>query len=157
VGWSFESAAEADIDELMTWFPDARSVDLWGGPAFRFPFDRESFHADCRRNEYLSYCLKNSAGDFAAFGQMGHRYGRSHLARLVVNPDIRGQGTGRRLLEELIAVARTESDVKEMALFVYRNNEPAYRCYRALGFRVQDYPDAARLREKCFYMTRPAN
>ena len=151
-----DAASEADIDELMTWFPDAHSVDIWGGPAFRFPFDRKSFHVDCRRNEYLSYSLKNAAGDIAAFGQMGYRYGRSHLARLVANPDMRGQGIGRKLLEELIAVARTEPDVKEMALFVYRDNEPAYRCYLALGFRVQDYPDGASLRDKCFYLPRPA-
>jgi ribosomal protein S18 acetylase RimI-like enzyme len=139
----------------MAWFPDAQSVDIWGGPAFRFPFDRETFHADCRVNEYSSYCLRNTAGDLAAFGQMGYRFGRSHLARLIANPDMRGQGVGRKLLEEMTAVARTEPEVEEMALFVYRDNEPAYRCYLALGFQVQDYPDGAALRDKCFYMTRP--
>jgi len=156
MGWSLDSAVESDIDDLMAWFPDAGSINIWGGPAFRYPFDRESFHADCRRNEYSSFCLKNAAGNLAAFGQMGHRYGRSHLARLVANPDMRGQGVGRRLLEEMIAVAREKPDVDEMALFVYKDNEPAYRCYLALGFAVQDYPDRASLREKCFYMTRPA-
>jgi ribosomal protein S18 acetylase RimI-like enzyme len=157
MGWSFDLASESDIDDLMAWFPDAHSVDIWGGPRFRYPFDRESFHADCRADEYSSYCLRNPAGDFAAFGQMGVRYGRSHMARLVANPDMRGQGIGRTLLEKMIAVARMEPDVEEMALFVYKDNEPAYRCYLALGFRVQDYPDAAALRDKCFYMTRPAN
>jgi ribosomal protein S18 acetylase RimI-like enzyme len=156
VDWSLDTAVEADIDELMTWFPDAHSVDIWGGPAFRFPFDRESFHTDCRCSEYSSYCLRNAAGHFAAFGQMGYRYGRSHLARLVANPDMRGQGIGRKLLEKMIAVARTEPDVEEMALFVYKRNEPAYRCYLALGFGIQDYPDGAPLREECYYMTRPA-
>jgi len=88
---------------------------------------------------------------------MGNRYGRSHLARLVANPDMRGQGAGRKLLEGMIAVARMEPDIDEMALFVYQDNEPAYRCYLALGFAVQDYPDRAPLREECYYMTRPAN
>jgi len=152
-----EPASEADIDELMTWFPDAASVDIWGGPRFRFPFDRESFHTDSRWQEFASYCLRNAAGEFAAFGQMGYRYGRSHLARLVVNPDRRGQGVGRKLLEELIAVARTNSDVEAIALFVYKDNEPAFRCYQAMGFEVQDYPAGAALQDRCYYMTRPAD
>ena len=156
MGWSFDRAVESDIDELMAWFPDAHSINLWGGPAFRFPFNRESFHADCRWIEYSSFCLRDAAGNIAAFGQLTYRYGRSHLARLVANPAMRGQGIGRKLLQELIAVARTEPDVEEIALFVYKDNEPAYRCYLALGFRVQDYPAEAALRDECFYMTRPA-
>jgi len=151
-----DSAVESDLDELMTWFPDARSIDVWGGPAFRFPFDRSSFHADCRWREYSSYCLRTAAGDFAAFGQMAYRCGRSYLARLVSNPDMRGQGIGRKLLQEMVAVVRTEPDIDEMALFVYKDNEPAYRCYLALGFGVQDYPDRVSLREECYYMTRSA-
>ena len=155
MSWVLDPAGKADIDELMTWFPDAHSVDIWGGPAFRFPFDRESFHSDCRLLEYSSYCLRNAAGDLAAFGQMGYRFGRSHLARLVANPTLRGQGVGRKLLEMMIEVVRTQQDLKEMALFVYKDNEPAYRCYLASGFEVQDYPKAAPLRDKCYYMTRP--
>jgi ribosomal protein S18 acetylase RimI-like enzyme len=155
--WAFEAASEADIDELMTWFPDAPSTDIWGGPAFRYPFNRKSFHADCRWTEYSSYCLRNAAGEFAAFGQMGSRYGRSHFARLVANPAMRGQGVGRALLEAMIKQVRNEQDLKEMALFVYKSNEPAYRCYLALGFEVQDYPDGAPLRDECYYMTRPVD
>ena len=69
---------------------------------------------------------------------------------------MRSQGIGRKLLEELIGVARTKPDIDEMALFVYKDNEPAYRCYLALGFEVEDYPAGAALRGECFYMTRPA-
>jgi ribosomal protein S18 acetylase RimI-like enzyme len=157
VSWVLDAACDADIDELMAWFPDAHSIDIWGGPAFRFPFDRESFRSDCRWLEYSSYCLRNAAGDLAAFGQMGARYGRSHLARLVANPSMRGQGVGRKLLEMMISVAGKEQDVAEMALFVYKDNESAYRCYQALGFEVQDYPERAPLRDECFYMTRPVD
>jgi ribosomal protein S18 acetylase RimI-like enzyme len=155
MSWALNSASAADIDELMTWFPDALSVDIWGGPSFRFPFDSKTFHADCRWHEFSSFCLRNSANEFAAFGQLGSRYGRSHLARLVANPRKRGQGVGRRLMEMMIEAARKEQDHPEVALFVYKDNEPAYRCYLALGFAVQEYPDGAPMPEKCFYLTRP--
>ncbi len=152
--WSLDTACEADIDELMTWFPDAHSVDIWGGPRFRFPFDRESFLADCRWQDFSSFCLRNPENEFAAFGQMGSRYNRFHLARLVANPRMRGQGVGRKLIEMVIEAARERQDHSKIALFVYRDNEPAYRCYLALGFEVQEYPKNAPMAEKCFYLAR---
>jgi ribosomal protein S18 acetylase RimI-like enzyme len=153
--WSFEAADAADIDELMSWFPDAHSVDIWGGPRFRYPFGQASFHEDCRWQEYSSYCLRDPDNQFAAFGQIGQRYKRSHLARLIAHPDLRGQGVGKRLLEKLIGIAHEANECEEVALFVYRDNEPAYRCYRAMGFEVQEYPDDAPMREQCFYLSRP--
>lgn len=154
--WTFGSADESDIDELMTWFPDAHSIDIWGGPAFRYPFNHESFREDCRWLEFSSYSLRNPDGEFVGFGQLGSRFERSHLARLVVRPDLRGQGVGRILLEKMIAAARSESELEEVALFVYKDNEPACRCYLALGFEIQDYPERAGLSDECFYMTRKA-
>lgn len=155
MSWSLDTACETDIDKLMTWFPDAHSVDIWGGPKFRFPFTRETFYADCRRREFSSFSLRSPDDELAAFGQLGERHGRSHLARLIANPRMRGQGVGRKLLEMLIAAACTEQKHTEIALFVYRDNEPAYQCYLAVGFEVQEYPDDAPMREKCFYLTRP--
>lgn len=155
MSWLLESTSESDIDELMTWFPDAHSVDIWGGPAFRFPFDRETFHEDSRWRDFSSFCLRNPDKEFAAFGQLGERYGRSHLARLIANPAMRRQGVGRKLMEMMIEVARVEQDHVEIALFVYRDNEPAYQCYLALGFEVQEYPEGGPMPDKCFYLTRP--
>lgn len=148
------AASTSDIDELMTWFSDAESVDIWGGPKFRYPFDIESFHEDCRLREFATYCLRDAMGEFKAFGQLGLRYDRSHLARLAVHPEYRRQGVGRTLLEMMINVARERQACKEVGLFVYRHNQTAYRCYRAVGFNVQDYPASAPMADKCFYMTR---
>jgi len=152
--WVLETASEADIDVLMTWFPNAQSVNIWGGPNFRYPFNRETFYADIRWRDFSSYCLRNPNEEISAFGQLGSRYGRSHLARLVADPDMRGQGVGRKLLESLIDEARQSTEYKEIALFVYKDNEPAYRCYLALGFEVRDYPEGAPMPDKCFYLAR---
>ena len=58
-------------------------------------------------------------------------------------------------MEMMIEAARKEQDHLEIALFVYKDNEPACRCYLALGFAVQEYPEGAPMPEKCFYLTRP--
>jgi ribosomal protein S18 acetylase RimI-like enzyme len=153
-GWTLSPLADAEIIEVMTWFPDARSVDIWGGPNFRFPFTAETFREDCRLDLMQSWVLRNAHGRLAAFGQAYERDGRGHLARLVSNPGLRRQGAGRQLIEMIIASLEEAHAYDEYSLFVYRDNMPAYQCYLSLGFTVLDYPDDAPMPEKCYFLTR---
>lgn len=153
-GWSLVEPGDADIGELMNWFPDAHAVDIWGGPRFRYPFTHESFREDCRFEEMSSYCLRDPGGAMTAFGQVYDRYERSHLARLIAHPEMRRQGIGKRLITMLIRASRHLYGHSECSLFVYRNNDPAYRCYLAMGFTLQEYPDDAPMKEECYFLTR---
>lgn len=152
--WVLEAPGDSDVDELMGWFPDAQSVDRWGGPRFRYPFTPESFRADCRIDEIQTYCLRNPLGRLSAFGQIYDRCDRGHLARLITHPDMRRQGIGRRLIRMLTDTAGRNAGYTHYSLFVYRDNEPAYRCYLAMGFTIQEYPRDAPLKDKCYFLTR---
>lgn len=154
-GWLLTAAEPGDIDVLMTWFPDARSVDIWGGPDFRFPFTRVSFVEDCRLDITETYALRDPDGKLAAFGQSYERNGRGHLARLIANPDMRRRGAGSMLIELIIASLEERRAFDEYSLFVYRDNAPAYRCYLSLGFTVTDYPEDAVMADKCYFLTKP--
>ena len=139
----------------MTWFPDAESVDIWGGPVFRYPFTRATFLEDCHVDIMISYSLLDPAGTLAAFGQLYDRHGRGHLARLISNPALRRVGAGRRLVGMMIETLRREDGYSEASLFVYRDNVPARECYLSLGFSISAYPDDAPLKERCYFLTRP--
>lgn len=152
-GWTLGPPDDAEIEELMQWFPNARSVDQWGGPRIRYPFTQESFRHDCRLDEIYSYCLRDPDGTMCAFGQYYDRDDRGHLARLITHPHMRRRGIGKRLIRMLISAARTQSGHAQYSLFVYKDNGPAYRCYIALGFVVQEYPDDAPLKGKCYFLT----
>lgn len=154
--WTLAPAVDADFDELMTWFPDADSVDIWGGPRFRYPFSRSTFRADCRIDLMASYALQRRDGMLAAFGQSYERDGRGHLARLVSNPSMRRQGAGKQLIRMIMAALEDMHDYDEYSLFVYRHNLPACRCYQSLGFRVAPYPDDAPMADRCHFLTRKA-
>ena len=153
-GWTLEPAADADITEIMAWFPDAASVDIWSGPDFRFPFSTATFREDLRLDKMTSWALRDPDKVLAAFGQTYERTGRGHLARLVVNPAVRGRGAGKQLIQSIISALEASHGYDEYSLFVYRHNEPAYRCYRSLGFGVVDYPEDAAMPDKCFFLTR---
>ncbi|MCH9694425.1 MAG: GNAT family N-acetyltransferase [Gammaproteobacteria bacterium] len=142
-----------DVDEVMGWFTDAAAVDIWGGPAFRFPFTRETFHEDCRWQDFATFCLRDT-DRLLAFGQLGERYRRAHLARLIANPAVRGRGVGKQLIMLMLDEARRSLEHPECGLFVYKHNKPAYHCYLSVGFEVQDYPEDAPMPEKCLYLTR---
>lgn len=59
--------------------------------------------------------------------------GEIELARLIVRPDHRGQGVGRRLVAELLAVA-AQFGLDCAYVRVLPENQPALTCYRHSGF-----------------------
>ena len=153
--WILDETAASDVDELMQWFPDEQSTRTWGGPDFRHPFNRHSFAEDMHWGRMATFSLRDPAGVFAAFGQVYERIGCINLARLAVNPSMRGRGVGTRLVEMLMTVGPQMFDCDKYSLFVYSDNIPAHKCYTALGFEVSSYPEDARLADECDYMTKP--
>ena len=72
-GWVLQESTKPDVVAMMEWFPAADDVNIWGGPNFRFPFNRHSFFEDVKWGRMLSYSLRDPLGDFAAFGQLYER------------------------------------------------------------------------------------
>jgi ribosomal protein S18 acetylase RimI-like enzyme len=153
--WILDETAESDIDQLMTWFPDADTTRTWGGPDFRHPFNRHSFAEDIQWGRMATFSLHSPSAELAAFGQLYERLNRINLARLAVDPTMRGQGIGRRLIEMLMTLGPQMFSCSEFSLFVYRDNVVAAKCYESMGFKVTSYPDAAVLGDVCDYLTRP--
>lgn len=148
-------AMRSDLDALMRWVDSAGAVRAWGGPGFRFPFDAASFLRDCRWPEMASYVArKPDETQPVAFGQFYEYRERIHFARLIVQPGLRGRGIGRRFIRLLAETAAHRLPLDEVSLFVYRDNAPALRCYRALGFAKTAYPPDRPLAEDCFFLTR---
>lgn len=151
---TFEHAVDADFNVLMTWFPGAVDVGRWGGPEFEHPFTAASFRRDCRWPGIPSYSLRDDDGTLLAFGQFYDRNGYINLARIGVRPGLRGQGIGRDLMSRLMTAGRARLQLPAWSLFVYRDNEAALRCYRALGFEIRPYPPGETLADVCYFMTR---
>ena len=53
---------------------------------------------------------------------------------VVVDLEKRGKGYGKRILQLGLKYAKEIFGAKKVSLGVFENNEPAYRCYKAVGF-----------------------
>jgi ribosomal protein S18 acetylase RimI-like enzyme len=102
-----------------------------------------------------TFSLRSPCGELAAFGQLYERLKRINLARLAVNPTMRGQGIGKRLIEMLMTLGPQMFSCSEFSLFVYHDNVVAAKWYESLGFKVTTYPEEALLGGVCDYLTRP--
>ncbi len=148
-------AVESDLAALMGWFPDAHSTDIWSTPNFRFPFTKETFRKDAHWDELDSYCLVADDGDLLAFGQFYEHFNRVHLARLIVNPNRRGQGCGTELVRRLMEAGHRKLGHDEYSLYVYGWNTPAVACYRSVGFIEHAPPkDDPKSLDDCMFMVR---
>ena len=85
-------------------------------------------------------CLKNNhcwilevSGQNIGHGIISLGAREAHLLNVCINPDFRGKGYGRLLVEYLINQARSRSAVS-MFLEVRLSNQIAYQLYGKLGF-----------------------
>ncbi len=144
----------AQLPELMSWFPNAAALRIWGGPDFRFPSTPETFRQDSKIDDLDTWSLVAEGGALAAFGQCYLRAGRCHFGRVGVSPRLRGGGLGTRLLCEMAREGLAKFGARELSLFVRRDNEAAHRLYLRLGFREAPYPDPAFMTDSRYMIAR---
>lgn len=138
--YKLRAPASGDYLAIAGWIPDARAAQRWAGPQLPFPFPAAELPALLAMPDggKSSYCLVDACGALGGFGQ--HWVitpGAVHLGRIIVSPDMRGQGVGLALCEQLIAAALQATGAGKITLRVYRDNLAALRLYRSLGF-VED-------------------
>jgi len=137
--------------ELMTWFSNEEALSIWSGPNFSYPFNLSSFKRDLTLDSLKSLALISNDGNLLAFGQYYLRLGKCHLGRLVVNPNMRGQGIAAHLIQTLSDLGKSDLNTTSCSLFVLAHNKSAIKAYTKLGFSIADYPEKIALKN-CLYM-----
>ncbi|GAA0209135.1 hypothetical protein GCM10009123_15740 [Kangiella japonica] len=143
--------------QVMEWVRSPKIFNIWAGPGFRFPFTENSFIEDLKLDELHSRVLIDPQLDLnnqvQAFGQIYERLNRTHLGRLVVNPQAQGQGIGTELITGLMSLGDTLFGCDSYSLFVLHSNIRAIKLYSKLGFKVTEYPEIMPLAD-CHYMVK---
>jgi len=96
----------------------------------------EHFRLDLPKKWTCSRLTVDVAGRPVGFAILSVKGAALHLHRLVVEPGLRGQGIGTRLMHAVAQVADA-MDAKEITLKVARSNTDAIWLYQRLGFRCE--------------------
>lgn len=136
----------ASIDDMLALRQHFRSiteVQRWGGEGFQLPLTNTRFMAQLQTADTDSFVLLQHR-ETIGFGQLCDRFGKHHLARLLVLPDVRGQGYGKHLIMALLRHGQKINPRLDFSLFVYKTNQVALSLYQQLGFVESDQPQPHR-------------
>lgn len=148
-----KSATLDDCLALRIHFTNLAEVTRWGGEGFHFPLQKHAFLQKLLLPDTQSFVLYRG-NQQVGFGQLCDRFGRHHLARLLIYPRFRGQGLSQALLQGLLTHALAENKRLEFSLYVFLTNQIAMNSYLKVGFSPAAQPGA--VREDLAFMTLPS-
>ena len=135
-----------DAAAIVSWCEDETAFRKWSADRFpSYPITAEDLN-----RHYQAMADSDSFYEFTAFdesGAVGHMIMRFtdegktclRFGFVIVDRNKRGKGYGREMLALAIRYAFDFLRAEKITLGVFENNLPAYRCYKAAGFR--DVPE----------------
>jgi ribosomal protein S18 acetylase RimI-like enzyme len=124
-------------DRIAAWAVDAAELDAWASltPEQAGPAVFERWHAEPSVHPFVLWNDREPCG----YGEVWEddAEDEAELARIIVDPAVRGQGAGRALTGLLIDQAR-ELGYDQIWLRVVPDNGAAIACYSAAGMLCAD-------------------
>ena len=127
--------------QLCSWFTTQQQILFWSGDKFGSPTTLSEFATQLRLVSIPAYAIiSQSDNSLLAFGQLMSDKERCHMVRLAVNPELRGKGYGKMLLNCLFLEGQKQYQPRYFSLFVNQENHRAIKLYRKVGFCPTQYP-----------------
>lgn len=143
---SLRPRVDADLPAICTWARSPEEAERWGGHSLHHPVTPEQLRADEGRPGHSAWVLaravdggdsdgtrRDAPGAPLAQFELRTAEGTSRIARVIVDPALRGQGLGARLVEAAVEVAR-RAGATRVELGVVPGNRPAIGLYLRCGF-----------------------
>lgn len=126
---------ENDADIILSWSKDERAFYKWSaGVLGEYPISKEQFGFVKNLMAFTAIDDDEVIG-FFTMRRPSKDFDELRFGFVVVDPEKRGQGYGKRMLLLGIKFAREIFGAKKVSLGVFENNQSAYCCYKAVGFK----------------------
>jgi RimJ/RimL family protein N-acetyltransferase len=126
-----------DLRTILGWVKNNQEMVMWSGPTFTWPLEHAQL-AQYFDNPNRTYW---SAIDTDSQELVGHASllidkdaDLMRIGYIIVNPEHRGRGVGRELVEAVVRHGFQASTLPVMNLGVYAHNTAALNLYESLGF-----------------------
>ena len=122
-----------DYQQLVDWIDSPELNYLWGGPKFTFPLDYSQIdaHVSLPQCQAFFYLHNGERAGYVELFEVDEHIAR--ICRVFIHPSFRGHGIAKKMLVELIEIAKQQHYTK-FSLCVFSQNIAAIRCYESLGF-----------------------
>lgn len=130
-----------DANEIIKWIRNEKELLLWSADIYnKFPLEAEDI------NNFYNICMEKSNFYPMTLEESGKVIGhiilrntdeKNEVIRLgfiIIDPNLRGLGYGKHLINLAINYAENELNAKKINLGVFENNISAYKCYKSSGF-----------------------
>lgn len=131
-----------DAKEIVSWIGNERDFRKWCADRYEaYPISAEDMNEHYNRFAFYDSFYQMTA--FDENGIVGHMIMRFtdekksmlRFGFVIVDNKRRGMGVGRQMMELAVRYAFDILKAEKITLGVFENNIPAYKCYKAVGFR----------------------
>lgn len=136
----------SDVKHIVNWVKDERLFTMWCANKFTYPLTEKQLI------EYKnSYDDDDYGWSFTALDESGNPIGHLlmrmadynkqsvHFGFIIINPEYRGKGYGKEMVNLAVKYAFDILRVKKATLIVFSNNPAALHCYKTIGFVEQKF------------------
>lgn len=124
-----------DAETVLSWSKDERAFYQWSaGVLGKYPVTQAEFGFMDSLMAFTAFDENGTAG-FFTLRNPGEDPDELRMGFVVIDPGRRGHGTGKEMVRLGLRYAFDIYGAKKVSLGVFENNQPAYRCYKAAGFR----------------------
>ncbi len=113
---------------------DIPAVQAIEDQSFPTSWPRDSFGSELERNQVARYITARQGETVVGYAGMWLILDEAHVTTIAVDPQVRGQKVGKRLLWEMLRICY-EAGVKWAILEVRESNQVAQAMYRRFGFK----------------------
>ncbi|MGN0341841.1 MAG: GNAT family N-acetyltransferase [Roseburia sp.] len=125
----------SDADTIMSWSKDERAFYKWtAGVLGEYSLTKEQFSAVSDRMAFTAIDDNEIIG-FFTMRKPSESFDELRFGFVIVDSEKRGKGYGKRMLQLGIKYAIEIYGAKKVSLGVFENNQSAYHCYKAVGFK----------------------
>ena len=124
-----------DAETILSWSKDERSFYKWSaGVLGEYPITKEQLGFV---NNLMAFTAidDNEIVGFFTMRRPSENLDELRFGFIIVDPEKRGKGYGKRMLQLGVKYAKEILGANKISLGVFKNNESAYHCYKAVGFK----------------------
>ena len=124
-----------DAATIISWSKDEKAFYQWSaGIMGKYPITQKEFGFVDSMMAFTAFDENGIVG-FFTLRNPGGKQDELRIGFVIIDPGRRGCGTGKEMILLGLRYAFDIYGAKKVSLGVFENNEPAYYCYKAAGFK----------------------